>query len=61
MIDRKRLTQDELDQLQLIALEKRAKQLEEEIEDIKLKAYGLKRGKESLEEMKQYFRGLYND
>lgn len=62
MIDKSQLTKEEQEQLQLIALEKRAKQLEEELEEIQAKAYGLKDGKKSLDELKQYFKGiLYDD
>lgn len=56
MIDKAELTESEKTQLQLIALEKRKQQLEQEIEDIKLKSIGLKNGSQSLEQLKQYFK-----
>ena len=56
MIQMGELTADEKAQLQLIALEKRKKQLEQEIEDLKLKQQGFKDGKNSVEAMKEYFK-----
>ena len=56
MIDKGELTADEKAQLQLIAMEKRKEQLEQEIEDPKLKQQGFKNGKQSMEAMKEYFK-----
>lgn len=56
MIDKSELTESEKIELQRIALEKRKQQLEQEIEDIKLKSIGLKNGSQSLEQLKQYFK-----
>ena len=61
MIDKSELTEDEKIELQRIALEKRKKQLEQEIEDIKLKSKGLTNGKQTLEQLKQYFKDWLNN
>lgn len=56
MIDQSQLTESEKMELQRIALEKRKQQLEQELEDIRLKSIGLKNGKQSMEQLKQYFK-----
>ena len=56
MIDKSELTEDEKTELQRIALEKRKEQLEQELEDIRLKSIGLKNGKSSLNQLGQYFK-----
>lgn len=56
MIDQSQLTESEKMELQRIALEKRKQQLEQELEDIRLKSIGLKNGKQSMEKLKNYFK-----
>ena len=56
MIDKSELTESEKIELQRIALEKRKQQLENELEDIKLKSIGLKNGKKSLNQLEQFFK-----
>ena len=56
MIDKSELTESEKIELQRIALEKRKQQLEQELEDIKLKSIGLKNGKKSLNQLEQFFK-----
>ena len=56
MIDKSELTESEKIELQRIALEKRKQQLENELEDIKLKSIGLKNGKKSLNQLEKFFK-----
>jgi len=56
MIDKQELSESELIDLKRLSLERRKQQLEQELEDIKLKQKGLKNGKKSLEQIKQYFK-----
>lgn len=56
MIDKQELSESELIDLKRLSLERRKEQLEQELEDIKLKQKGLKNGKKSLEQIEQYFK-----
>ena len=56
MIDKSELTESEKIELQRIGLEKRKQQLENELEDIKLKSIGLKNGKKTIAELQHYFK-----
>ena len=56
MIDKQELSESELIDLKKLSLERRKEQLEQELEDIKLKQKGLKNGKKSLEQIEQYFK-----
>ena len=56
MIDNSELTDEEIIELKTIALERRKKQLQKEIEDIKYQQRGLKNGKSSLSAIAQYFK-----
>jgi len=56
MIDKQELSESELMDLKKLSLERRKEQLEQELEDIKLKQKGLKNGKKSLEQIGQYFK-----
>ena len=56
MIDKQELSESELMDLKKLSLERRKEQLEQELEDIKLKQKGLKKGKKSLEQIEQYFK-----
>ncbi len=56
MIDKQELSESELMDLKKLSLERRKEQLEQELEDIKLKQKGLKNGKKSLEQIEQYFK-----
>ena len=56
MINQSELTEEEKTELQRLALERRKEQLEQELEEIKLKSQGFKKGKQSVEQLKQYFK-----
>ncbi len=56
MINKNELTEEEQNALKIIALERKKKQLEDELEEIKLKQKGFKNGKKSLEQIKNYFK-----
>ena len=56
MIDKSQLSESEKAELKMIALNKKKEQLEQEIEDMKLKQQGFKDGKQSVERLKQYFK-----
>lgn len=57
MINKNELTEEEQNALKIIALERKKKQLEDELEEIKLKQKGFKNGKKSVEQIKNYFKG----
>lgn len=56
MINKNELTEEEQNALKIIALERKKKQLEDELEEIKLKQKGFKNGKKSVEQIKNYFK-----
>lgn len=59
MIDKSQLSKQERMELEITALEKKKKSIEDELEDMKYNSVGLKNGKQSVKEMKNYFKDLW--
>lgn len=55
MIDKTELTESERTELKILALTKKKKNLEKEIEDLKYESMGIKNGKKSINAMANYF------
>lgn len=52
------MTDDDYLVFKMFLLDRKKKQLEEEIEDVKLKSIGLKDGKKSIKQIEQFFKGV---
>ena len=61
MIDKSVLSEQEKMQLKILALEKKKKSIEDELEDLKYTSMGFKNGKQSVKEMEYYFKDLFEN